>query len=116
MASDKFGWEREEQFDVKRLKLAESIIEARTAVLIILGGVAFLFLSFFIAPPLLFGPPAGLLTLIPLMALYGVLALVSSRLLGLKDEPDNPEDPTSTADTGRTSPRLERDTETEEES
>lgn len=88
MTREKFGWEREEQFNTKRLKLAESIIEPRKALVVIVGGLAFLFLVFFVSPPLLFGPAAGLVTLIPLMALFVFIALGNRRLLRINDESD----------------------------
>lgn len=89
MTREKFGWEREEQFDVKRLKLAQSIIEPRPALIVIAGGLAFLFLVFLIAPPLLFGPSVGLLTLVPLMGLYGFIAFFYGRLLRIDQFDDD---------------------------
>lgn len=100
MAREKFGWEREDQFDVKRLKLAESMIEPKHAGVVIVGGLAFLFLVFFVSPPLVFGPPLGLLTLLPLMALFGAIALLNTRLLRIKDDDDDADGPAAIRDPG----------------
>lgn len=87
MARGRFGWERDELFDAKRIRLAESVIETRLGLLIILMGIVFLFIVFFVAPVILFGGLAGLLALIPLMALFGAAAWGSARLLRLREEP-----------------------------
>jgi hypothetical protein len=47
VARGKFGWERDEAFDEKRIRLAESLLDLRTGLIIILAGVAFLLLVFF---------------------------------------------------------------------
>lgn len=113
MAREKFGWEREDQFDVKRLKLAESMIEPKHAGVVIVGGLAFLFLVFFVSPSLVFGPPAGLVTLLPLMAVFGAIALVNTKMLRIKDDVDDADDRAAIRDTG---PGDAEESGTEEES
>ena len=90
MARGRFGWERDEAFDEKRVRLAESLLDLRTGFIIILVGVAFLLLVFFVAPVILFRGLTDVLALAVLMGLFGAIAYWFSNLVGVRREEDGP--------------------------
>ena len=90
MARGKFGWERDEAFDEKRVRLAESLLDLRTGFIIILAGVVFLLLVFFVAPVILFRGLTDVLALAVLMGLFGALAYWLSNLVGVTSGEDGP--------------------------
>jgi hypothetical protein len=90
MARGKFGWERDEAFDEKRVRLAESLLDLRTGFIIILAGVAFLLLVFFVAPVILFHGITDVVALAVLMGLFAAIAYWLSNLLGVSREEDGP--------------------------
>jgi hypothetical protein len=90
MARGKFGWERDEAFDEKRIRLAESLLDLRTGLIIILVGVVFLLLVFFVAPLILFRGLTDVLALAVLMGLFGALAYWFSNLVGVTSGEDGP--------------------------
>jgi hypothetical protein len=91
MARGRFGWERDEAFDEKRVRLAESLLDLRTGFIIILAGVVFLLLVFFIAPVILFRGLTDVLALAVLMGIFGATAYWLSSLLGVTREEDGPD-------------------------
>jgi hypothetical protein len=90
MARGRFGWERDEAFDEKRVRLAESLLETRTGFIIVLAGVAFLLLAFFVAPVILFHGLTDVIALAVLMGLFAATAYWLSNLLGVTREEDEP--------------------------
>jgi hypothetical protein len=90
MARRRFGWERDEAFDEKRVRLAESLLDLRTGIIIILAGVVFLLFVFFVAPVILFRGLTDVLALAVLMGLFGVVAYWLSDLVGATREEDGP--------------------------
>jgi uncharacterized membrane protein len=90
MARGKFGWERDEAFDEKRVRLAESLLDLRTGFIIILAAVAFLLLVFFVAPVILFRGLTDVLALAVLMGLFGATAYWLRNLVGVTGEEDGP--------------------------
>jgi hypothetical protein len=90
MARGRFGWERDEAFDEKRVRLAESLLDLRTGFIIILAGVVFLLLVFFVAPVILFRGLTDVLALAVLMGLFGALAYWFSNLVGVTSGEDGP--------------------------
>ena len=90
MARGKFGWERDEAFDEKRIRLAESLLDVRTGFIIILTGVAFLLLLFFVAPVILFRGLTDVVALAVLLGLYAVVAYWFSNLVGVTSGEDGP--------------------------
>jgi hypothetical protein len=94
MARGKFGWERDEAFDEKRVRLAESLLDLRTGFIIILAGVAFLLLVFFVAPVILFHGLTDVVALAVLMGIFAATAYWLSNLLGVtSDEERGPPGP-----------------------
>jgi hypothetical protein len=90
MARGRFGWERDEAFDEKRIRLAESLLDVRTGSIIILTGVAFLLLLFFVAPVILFRGLTDVVALAVLLGLYAAVAYWFSNLVGATREEDGP--------------------------
>jgi hypothetical protein len=90
MARGKFGWERDEAFDEKRVRLAESLLDVRTGFIIILTGVAFLLIVFFVAPVILFRGLTDVVALAVLLGLYAAVAHWFSNLVGATREEDGP--------------------------
>jgi hypothetical protein len=90
MARGKFGWERDEAFDEKRVRLAESLLDLRTGFIIILTGVAFLLLVFFVAPVILFHGLTDVVALAVLLGLFAATAYWFSNLVGVTREEDGP--------------------------